>query len=45
MADLTEARFAAKSVEYETPQDLFDRVNAAMNWVKTLKPKKVTEKS
>ena len=28
MADLTEARFAAKSVEYETPQDLFDGLDA-----------------
>ena len=28
MADLTEARFAAKSVEYETPRDLFDRAHS-----------------
>jgi len=28
VADFTEERFAAKSVEYETPQDLFDGLNA-----------------
>ena len=27
MADLTEERFAAKSVEYETPWDIFDPLN------------------
>lgn len=28
MADLIESRFASKSVEYETPQDLFDRLHS-----------------
>lgn len=32
LADLTKARFAAKSVEYETPQDLFDKMNSEFSF-------------
>lgn len=32
MADLTQERFAAKSTEYETPQDLFDRLDAEFHF-------------